>query len=77
MVHFELETPISFFNTSATKGIFHLNYPNGIAQWTLLNDEGKTLKEGNYTFEKEVLDQWLDSDQILIDALLEAQPWNI
>lgn len=76
-IQFQLEAPLPYLNTSATKGWFFLQYPSGWSYWCIQNEENQILKEGNYTFPQSVLDQWLESDDVLIDHLLEVQPWIV
>ena len=76
-ITFELIPSLTFINVQATKGFFYLNYPSGVSYWSIQTDDNQILEYGNYTFSQEVLAQWNDSNQILIDTLLAAAPWDI
>jgi len=76
MIHFNLSSPLPYLNTQITKGSFIVSYPSGLSYWQLEDEKGKVL-DGNYTFSQETLSQWTDSDQVLIDALLEAEAWIV
>jgi hypothetical protein len=75
-IQFNLSSPLPYLNTQITKGSFIVSYPSGLSYWQLEDEKGKVL-DGNYTFSQETLSQWTDSDQVLIDALLEAEPWIV
>lgn len=76
-IEFELTPAIPYLNVNATKGFFYVQYPSGWSYWEIQDENGTQLKNGNYTFSPEVLSQWTDSDQVLIDDILAAQPWMI
>jgi len=76
-IEFQLNPTLPYINVTATKGWFYVNYPSGYSYWTLQDSSGNALMTGNYTFSQEVLSQWTTSDQVLIDALLEAAPWDV
>lgn len=76
-IQFELNPALPYLNTEAVKGYFYVQYPSGWSYWQIQNEAGQSLKDGNYTFSQEILAQWTDSDQILIDDILEAAPWSI
>lgn len=76
-IHFQLESPLPFLNVEATKGSFFLQYPSGWSYWNITTESGQVLKEGNYTFPQEVLDTWLENDDVLIANILEVKPWDI
>ena len=76
-INFELNPALPYLNVEATKGFFYLQYPSGWSYWEIQDADGQQLKNGNYTFSQEVLAQWLDSDQVLIDDILAAAPWAI
>ena len=75
-IQFNLSSPLPYLNTQITKGRFIVSYPSGLSYWQREDEKGKVL-DGNYTFSQETLSQWTDSDQVLIDALLEAEPWIV
>lgn len=76
-IEFELASPMPYLNTEAVKGFFYVQYPSGWSYWEIQNQAGVQLKNGNYTFSQEVLSQWTDSDQVLIDDILAAEPWIV
>lgn len=76
-IYFELNPSLPFLNVEATKGFFYLQYPSGWSYWEIQDADGQKLKDGNYAFPQEVLAQWTTSDQVLIDKILEAAPWDI
>ena len=76
-IQFELGEPLPYLNTEASMVDFWVNYPSGGCYWKLCDSMGMMLKDGNYTFSEEVLSNWTDSDDVLIDALNDAQPWLI
>ena len=76
-IQFELAEPLPFLNTEATIVDFVVTYPSGGCYWKLLDAAGAQLKDGNYIFPEEVLINWTDSDDVLIDDLNQAQPWLI
>lgn len=76
-INFELDTSMPYFNTSAVKGVFSLQYPSGWASWQLHNESGQVLKVGNYNFSQEVLATWLENDDVLINDIKSAQPWSV
>lgn len=76
-IYFQLNPALPFINVEATKGFFFLQYPSGWSYWEIQDEKGTQLKNGNYTFSAEVLSQWTDSDQVLINDILAAAPWII
>jgi hypothetical protein len=76
-IQFQLNPSLPFINVEATKGYFYVQYPSGWSYWAIKDDKGTQLKDGNYTFSPEVLAQWTDSDQVLIDDILAAAPWIV
>jgi hypothetical protein len=76
-IEFYLEPTLPFLNVVATKGYFYVTYPSGWSYWAIQDDKGTNLKDGNYTFSQEVLAEWTTSDQVLIDAIIEASPWDV
>lgn len=76
-IYFELNPTLPFLNVEATQGFFYLQYPSGLSYWVIQDAQGVQLQVGNYTFPEEVLAQWTTSDQVLIDNILEAAPWDI
>ena len=76
-INFELIQPVPYINVNATQGWFYVNYPSGYSYWALQDSNGQQLMTGNYTFPEEVLAMWTTSDQVLIDALLIAAPWDV
>lgn len=76
-IEFQLDPVLPYINVTATKGWFYVNYPSGLSYWVLQDDNNQQLMTGNYTFSEEVLAQWTTSDQVLIDALLAAAPWDV
>jgi hypothetical protein len=76
-IQFSLDPVLPFINVEATKGYFYVQYPSGWSYWAIQDEKGTNLKDGNYTFSEEVLAQWTDSDQVLIDDILAAAPWIV
>jgi len=76
-IQFSLEPALPYINVEATQGWFYVNYPSGLSYWVIQDSSGQQLMAGNYTFSQEVLAQWTTSDQVLIDAILEASPWDV
>jgi hypothetical protein len=76
-IQFQLDPVLPFINVEATKGYFYVQYPSGLSYWEIQDPQGIALKNGNYTFSEEVLAQWTTSDQVLIDDILAAAPWDI
>ena len=76
-IQFQLNPSLPFINVEAVKGYFYVQYPSGWSYWAIQDEKGTNLKDGNYSFSQEVLAQWTDSDQVLIDALLAASPWDV
>lgn len=76
-IYFQLDPVLPYINVTATQGWFYVQYPSGLSYWSLQDSNGSQLMTGNYTFPQEVLAQWTTSDQVLIDALLAASPWDI
>lgn len=76
-INFELDAPMPYFNTSAVKGNFFLQYPSGWSYWQIQNEAGQVLKDGNYTFSQEVLATWLENDDVLIADIKAASPWDV
>lgn len=76
-IDFQLNPALPFINVEATKGYFYVQYPSGWSYWEIQDAKGTQLKNGNYTFSQEVLAQWTDSDQVLIDDILAAAPWIV
>lgn len=76
-IQFSLDPALPYINVTATQGWFYVNYPSGLSYWALKDSVGQQLIAGNYTFSQEILAQWTTSDQVLIDALLTAAPWDI
>lgn len=76
-INFQLGSPVPYFNTTATKGNFYIQYPSGYAYWIIQNPDDRTLKDGTYVFPESVLNDWLGDDQVLIDHLLLAAPWEV
>lgn len=76
-INFILNPKLPFINVEASKGYFYVQYPSGWSYWAIQDDKETILKDGNYTFSQEVLAQWTDSDQVLIDDILAAAPWIV
>lgn len=76
-VNFDLDSPMPYLNTVATKGNFFLQYPSGWSYWQIQNEAGQVLKDGNHTFSQEVLATWLETDDVLIDDIKTAAPWIV
>jgi len=76
-IEFQLNPKLPFINVEASKGYFYVQYPSGWSYWAIQDDKDTILKDGNYTFSQEVLAQWTDSDQVLIDDILAAAPWDV
>lgn len=76
-IEFQLNPTLPYLNTQAVKGYFYVQYPSGLSYWVIQNETDQILKSGNYNFSEEVLSQWTDSDQILIDTILSAAPWDV
>ena len=76
-INFELDSPMPYLNTVATKGNFFLQYPSGWSYWQIQNEAGQVLKDGNYTFSQDVLATWLETDDVLIDDIKAAAPWIV
>ena len=76
-INFELDSPMPYLNTEAVKGNFFLQYPSGGSYWQIQNEAGQVLKDGNYTFSQEVLATWLENDDVLIDDIKAAAPWEV
>jgi hypothetical protein len=76
-IEFILDPKLPYLNVEATKGFFYVQYPSGWSYWEIQDAKGTQLKNGNFTFSEEVLAEWTDSDQVLIDAILAAAPWIV
>jgi hypothetical protein len=76
-IEFQLNPKLPYLNTEAVKGYFYVQYPSGWSYWAIQDEKDTILKDGNYTFSQEVLAQWTDSDQVLIDDILAAAPWDV
>lgn len=76
-IQFQLNPSLPFINVEAVKGYFYVQYPSGLSYWAIQDEKGTNLKDGNYTFSEEILAQWTDSDQVLIDDILAAAPWIV
>lgn len=76
-IEFQLNPSLPFINVEAVKGFFYVQYPSGWSYWEIQDAKGTQLKNGNYSFSQEVLAQWTDSDQVLIDDILAASPWIV
>jgi hypothetical protein len=76
-IDFQLNPSLPFINVEAVKGFFYVQYPSGFSYWAIQDAKGSNLKDGNYTFSQEILSQWTDSDQVLIDDILAAAPWIV
>lgn len=76
-INFYINPKLPYLNTEAVKGFFYVQYPSGWSYWQIQNEAGQSLKDGNYTFSQEVLAQWTDSDQVLIDDIVAAAPWDV
>jgi len=76
-IQFQLSPAMPFLNVEATKGYFYVQYPSGWSYWAIQTEGGQNLKDGNYTFSQEIIAQWTDSDQILIDDILANAPWDV
>ena len=76
-IQFNLTSPLPYLNSKIEKGQFSVLYPEGNSYWQLVDEKGSKVLDGNYTFSQEVLAQWTDSDQVLIDDLLAAEPWIV
>lgn len=76
-IEFQLNPKLPYLNTEAVKGYFYVQYPSGWSYWAIQDEKGTNLKDGNYTFSQEILSQWTDSDQVLIDDILAAAPWIV
>lgn len=76
-INFELDSPMPYLNTEAVKGNFFLQYPSGWSYWQIQNEAGQVLKDGNYTFSEAVLATWLENDDVLIDDIKAAAPWEV
>lgn len=74
-IQFNLTSPLPYLNSKIEKGNFVVSYPTGWSYWQLVDEKGSKVLDGNYTFSQEVLAEWTDSDQVLIDDLLAAEPW--
>ena len=76
-IKFNLSSPLPYLNSKIEKGQFSILYPEGNSYWQLLDEKGSKVLDGNYTFSQEVLATWTDSDDVLIEDLLKAEPWIV
>lgn len=76
-IQFNLTSPLPYLNSKIEKGTFDLVYPKGNAYWQLLDERGNRAMDGSYIFSQEVISQWTDSDDVLIEDLLAAEPWIV
>lgn len=76
-ISFQLASPVPYFNTTATQGYFYLQYPSGSTYWVVQNQDSVPLKDGTYVIPQSVLSAWLGDDQVLVDHLLTAAPWEV
>ena len=76
-INFQLDDSMPYFNTTAVKGNFSVQYPSGWSSWQIQNEAGHVLKVGNYNFSQEVLATWLENDDVLIEDIKAAKPWAI
>ena len=76
-IQFNLTSPLPYLNSKIEKGQFSVLYPEGNSYWQLLDEKGSKVLDGNYTFSQEVLATWTDSDDVLIEDLLKAEPWIV
>ena len=76
-IKFNLTSPLPYLNSKIEKGQFSILYPEGNSYWQLLDEKGSKVLDGNYTFSQEVLAEWTDSDDVLINDMLAAEPWIV
>lgn len=76
-IQFNLTSPLPYLNSKIEKGNFVVSYPTGFSYWQLVDEKGSKVLDGNYTFSQEVLADWTTSDDVLIDDLLQAEPWIV
>ena len=77
MLVFDLDEPIHCkIGLTATKCWFNIIYPQGDSHVALWTEDTVTAWLGTYKFPQEVIDRWIDSDQVLIDHMKQAKPWE-
>lgn len=74
-IQFNLASPLPYLNSKIEKGQFKILYPENKSSIDLLDQHNNIAMTCGYDFPQEVIDQWTDSDQVLIDHLLEMEPW--
>ena len=72
-----LDTPIPYFNVTATKIGWVLSYPDCIAYYQLLDDAESKLYDGHCAIDKTIVQAWGEDDSVITNAIIEASPWNI
>ena len=77
MIDFDLTTPMPYLNVEATKGAWQLDYPNNTLKYVLRTETKQELLSGYWQVPDEVIAQWTTNDDVITDALLEAEPWDI
>lgn len=77
MVNFSLATPLPFINVEAVGGCWEIQYPSSMLTWILYDVNNVNLTHGYWQVPSDVIAQWTDNDDVITDALLEAQPWIV
>jgi len=77
MVITNLQTPIPYFNVTATKIGWVLSYPDCVAYYQLINENDIKLYDGHYVVDSAVVQAWGADDSVITNAIVNAAPWNI
>lgn len=77
MIISNLTNPIPYFNVTATKIGWILSYPDCVAYYQLLNNNGVKLYDGHYIIDESVVQNWGVDDSVITNAIVNAAPWNI
>ena len=77
MIISTLQTPIPYFNVTATKIGWILSYPDCVTYYQLLDDAETKLYDGHHVVDKVIVQTWGEDDSVITNAIVAAAPWNI
>lgn len=77
MINFDLPNPLPYLNTDAVKGGWHIDYPSNLLSYVLQSADTQALVSGMWQVPQEVVALWTDDDDVITDALIQAQPWIV
>ena len=77
MIISTLETPIPYFNVTATKIGWVLSYPSCVTYYQLLDDFEAKLYDGHYVVDIAIVQAWGEDDSVITNAIVAGAPWNI